>query len=168
VRTIVATVMLAGLMCCTGCMSVAKRGLAEVQGARCEIYPIKSVPSGTAQSASAITVAPVESDGTGGAEFRTALQAGLTKAVAKEKPTGGSGAPLTLKAVVRFYEGKGASKLTGGMAFAITRIELIDEQKNVIAKADTLASTKAMRTGEDDLAAAMGKEILEWILKGKK
>lgn len=163
-KTIVTTVALASLMCCTGCMTVAKRGLAEVRGAKCELYPLRNVPAGAAPSA--IKIGSVESDGAGASEFRAALQAGLTKAAAKEK--GGSGAPLTVRAVVRFYEGKGASKLTGGMAFAIARIEVRDEQGSTVATADALASTEAIRTSGEDLAEAMGKEIIEWIRKGKK
>jgi len=157
----------AGLACCTGCIgAVAGRGLAEVRGASAEIYPLKAIPAGAARSASQIKIAPVEADGASASEFRAPLQAGLHAALAKAKTPSGSGGALTIRSIVRFYEGKGASKLVGGMALAIARIEVVDREGTVIGKADALASTKALRTGEEDLAEAMAKEIIEWVTQG--
>jgi hypothetical protein len=168
-RNVVAVLSVAALTLCTGCASmVVKRGLAEVRGAKAELYPLKTIPASVSRSASAIRVGTVESDGAGAAEFRSALQMGLTKAIEKAKVSSGSGSPLTIRAVVRFYEGKGASKLMGGTAFGIARVEVLDEQNNVIGKADALASTEALRTSGEALAEAMGKEIIEWVTRGRK
>jgi hypothetical protein len=168
-RNAVAVLSIAAITFCTGCAGmVVKRGIAEVRGAKAEVYPLKAVPTSVAQSASAIKVGTVESDGAGAAEFRSALQMGLTRAIEKAKAPSGSGTPLTIRAVVRFYEGKGASKLMGGTAFGIARVEVLDDQNNVIGKADALASTEALRTSGEALAEAMGKEIIEWVTRGKK
>ncbi len=171
-RGLVATVSVLGLVCCSGCMStVARRGLAEVRGASGDVYPIQAFSPATAKGASTLKIGQVQIDGSGAAEFRTALQTQLNKqlaaAIADRKITPGSGEPLTINSTVRFYSSKGGSKLIGGMAFVIVRVEIVDKDGKVVGKADALASTQALRTGTEDLAKELGKKVIAWAGTGK-
>ena len=169
-RNLLATLSVLSLVCCTGCMTAAKQGLAEVKGASADIYPTKMLSPGKAQAASARTFTVV-SDGTGAERIRGALQTALNKRAAELKSKGklpaGGGGPLTVKATVRFFTAKGAGKLLGGMSFAIVRVDVLDQSGAPVAQADCLSSTKAMRTGTQDLANALAEKIIEWISTGK-
>ena len=169
-RHLFATLSVLSLVCCTGCYSAAKRGLAEVKGASADIYPTRVLAPSRAKAASARTFT-VLSDGTGGAEFRAALQTALNRRAAELKskgklPTGG-GSSLKVKATVRFFTAKGVSKLLGGMSFAIVRVDVLDQSGAPLGQADCLSSTKAMRTGTQDLANALAKKIIDWVSEGK-
>ncbi len=170
-RNLVVTMSVLGLAWCSGCTSVAKRGLAEVRGASASIHSVQSLSPGTAKAASSHKIAPVAMDGSGAGEFRAALQKALTTKFAEARSKGdikaGSGGPLTIKTTVRFYSAKGAGKLMGGMAFAIVRVDVTDAKGQVVGKADALSSTKALRTGAEDLANAVAEKIIAWASSGK-
>lgn len=171
-RKLVAAMSVCCLVCCSGCFTVAKRGLAEARGASSKVFPLKPLSPGTAKAASRHQVAPVQADGVGAAEIRSALQQAYQKKYAELKKDGkikpGSGEALTIKTTVRFYSTKGAGKLIGGMAFVVARIEVVNASGAVVATADALSTTKALRTGTEDLANSMAEEVLEWVSTGKK
>jgi len=170
-RNLIAAVSALGLVCSVGCSSVAKRGLAEVRGASGKVFAIQALSPATAKGASVLKIGQVRIDGSGAADFRTALQTQLKKqlaaAIADKKITPGSGGPLTINSTVRFYSSKGGGKLIGGMAFVIVRVEIVDKGGKVVGKADALATTKALRTGTEDLAKELGKKVIEWAGTGK-
>ncbi len=170
-RKVLAGCVVLSLVACSGCMSVAKRGIAEVRGASSDVYPLKTLSPGTAKAASSHKIGTIVADGMGAPEFRNALATAFQKKYAELKKDGkikpGSGGTLTIKPTVRFYAGKGAGKLVGGMAFAVVRVEVTDQSGNVVGKADALCSTKALRTSGEDLAQSVAEKILEWVATGK-
>ncbi len=171
-RRLVAAVSVCSLVCCSGCFTAAKRGLAEVKGASSKVFPLQQLSPGTAKAASAHKIATVQADGVGASEIRAALQSAYQKKYAELKEDGkikpGSGDTLTIRTTVRFYSTKGAGKLIGGMAFVVARIEVANAGGNVVARADALSTTKALRTGTEDLANSMAEEVLEWVSTGKQ
>jgi hypothetical protein len=170
-RTLIATLSMLSLVCCSGCFTAAKRSLAEVEGASATLYPIHVLPPGTATGAGQPKVRTAMADGSGAPEFRAALQQALVEKMSQLSKAGkikfGGGAPLNVKPTVRFYASKGASKLLGGMSFAVIRVEAIDSGGKVVGKADVLATTKALRTGTRDLANAAAEKIIVWAATGQ-
>jgi hypothetical protein len=92
----------------------------------------------------------------------------LAQLMSEGKIKAGSGGPLTINTTVRFYSSKGAGKLLGGMAFAVVRADVMDQNGQIVAKADVLSSTKALRTGTEDLAKALANKTLDWVSTGKQ
>ncbi len=171
-RALIATLSAVGLAACVGCSptSVARRAVAEVRGASAQIHPIKPLSADTAKSASAPKIATVAPDGVGAAEFCSALRQALVRRLDELKSAGkieGSGGPLTVKTTVRFYSAKGVGKLLGSLAFAVVRVEVTDAKGQLVGKADGLSSTKAIRTGTQDLANALAEKILDWATTGR-
>ncbi|MBN1344003.1 MAG: hypothetical protein JXQ73_15065 [Phycisphaerae bacterium] len=169
-RSLVAVVTVMGMVCCTGCMTVAKQTLAEAKGASADVQALRVLSPGTAKSASSLKVGTISSDGAGAQMIRAPLQQALAKEIAQAKGKGkitGSGGALTINAVVRYVSSEGAGKLLGGMSFAIVRVDVTGADGQPAGSADVLASTKAMRSGMDDLANALAKKIVEWATTGK-
>jgi hypothetical protein len=169
-RGVVATLSVLGLILCSGCITAAKRGLAEAEGASATMHPLNPISAG-ALNASGYKIGTIGADGAGAPEFSGDLQKELNLELAKAKQEGkiktGTGEPLTINATVRFYTSKGMGKLIGGMSFAIARVDVMNSAGQLVGKGDVMAKTKALRTDTADLAKAMAKKIIEWATTGK-
>lgn len=153
----------------TGCFSAAKRGLAEMAGAKGELQVLGGLSPDNVANAAGVEVGRVDNDAGPNCppNFVGELKLALVEKLAEnaEKVVYGSGPKLQVNARVMYYRsGGGVKKLLGSMSLALARVELIDTGSGaVIGRANVAGSTKAVRSGPEDLADAIAKEVAEWL-----
>jgi len=153
----------------TGCFSAAKRGLAEMAGAKGELQVLGPLSPDDVANAGGVEVGRVEHDAGPNCppnfvnELKLALAEELTENA--EKVAYGGGPKLRVNARAVYYRGGGGvKKLLGSMSLALARVEVIDTGSGaVIGRANVAGSTKAVRSGPQDLAKAIAKEVAEWL-----
>jgi len=153
----------------TGCFTAAKRGLAEMAGAKGELQVLGPLSGDKVANAGGVEVGRVDQDA--GPEsppnFVNELKLALAEELAEnaEKVAYGGGSTLQVNARVVYYRsGGGVKKLLGSTSLALARVEVIDSGSGaVIGRANVAGSTKAVRSGPEDLAKAIAKEVAEWL-----
>ncbi|HUW81702.1 MAG TPA: hypothetical protein VMZ31_02755 [Phycisphaerae bacterium] len=166
-----ATCMLAAviLTTTTGCFTAAKRGLAEVAGAKGELQVLGPLSPDNVANAGGVQAGTVDNDAGPNCppNFVGELKLALIEELAEnaEKVAYGGGAKLQVNTRVLYYRGGGGmEKLLGSMSLALARIEVIDTGSGaVIGRSNVVGSTKAIRSSPEDLAKAIAKEVAEWL-----
>jgi hypothetical protein len=157
------------LMITTGCTTAIKQGMAEMTGAKGELQVLGSLSGDKVANAGGVEVGRVDHDA--GPEcppnFVSELKVALAEELAEnaEKVVYGGGSKLQVNARALYYRsGGGMKKLLGSMSLALARVEVIDTGSGtVIGRANVAGSTKAVRSGPEDLAEAIAKEVAEWL-----
>ena len=153
----------------TGCSMVARRGLAEMEGAKGELQVLGPLSPDNVANAGGVEVGAVNNDAGPNCppNFVGELKLALIEELAEnaEKVVYGGGPKLQVNARVVYYRsGGGMKKLLDSMSLALARIEVIDTgSRAVIGRANVAGSTKAIRSGPEDLAKAIAKEAAEWL-----
>ena len=148
---------------------VARRGLAEVAGAKGELQVLGPLSPDKVAEAGGVEVGRVDNDAGPNCppNFVSELKLALVEELAEnaEKVVYGGGATLQVNARVVYYRsGGGVKKLLGSTSLALARVEVIDSVSGaVIGRANVAGSTKAIRSGPADLAKAIAKEVAEWL-----
>jgi len=168
-RTTACVLATVALTSTTGCFTAAKRGLAEVAGAKGELQVLGPLSATKVADSGGVEVGMVENDA--GPEcppnFVGDLKLALVDELAEntEEVAYGGGPKLQVNARVLYYRsGGGVKRLLGSMSLALARIEVIDTgSRAVIGRANVAGSTKAVRSGPEDLAKAIAKEVAHWL-----
>ncbi len=153
----------------TGCFTAAKRGLAEMAGAKGEVQVLGPLSADRVANAGGVQVGRVDHDA--GPEcppnFINELKLALAEELAEnaEKVVYGGGPKLQVNARALYYRsGGGVKKLLGSTSLTLARVEVIDTGSGaVIGRANVAGSTKAVRSGPEDLAEAIAKEVADWL-----
>lgn len=168
-RTAMCVLAALTLTTATGCFTAAKRGLAEMEGAKGELQVFDPLSGDRVANAGGVEVGRVDHDAGPACppNFVSELKLALAEELAEsgEKVVYGGGAKLQVNARALYYRsGGGMKKLLGSMSLALARIEVIDSGSGaVIGRANVAGSTKAVRSGPEDLAKAIAKETAEWL-----
>jgi len=154
-----------------GATSLAKRGVQEIRGASGELVVLRELDAPAVLSASDIALGRIDNDAGPDcsaefiAQLREAFRMELGEASAKV--AAGTGPSLRVNARVLYYRGGSeVKKLLGSMTMSLARVEVVQSGgTRVVGRANVVGSTKAIRSGPEDLAQEMAKEVASWIKK---
>ncbi len=146
-------------MTCAGCspFSVAKQAGKELIGAQGKVLPIHSAGRSTYASFNSITLGQVTSDigRLCPARMTGELATAIRKQMAELKSRFPGGSPAaTVDFAVTYYDSGG---LISKHATVVTRAKLTDEANKAVSDLLVVSTSEAMRTGDRELADAIGK-----------
>jgi len=154
-----------------GCGTMAKRGVAELRGARGDLVVLRELDTAAVIGASDIALGRIDNEagpdcpGEFIAQVREAFQKELGQLSAKL--AAGTGPSLRVNGRVLYYRGGSeVKKLLGSMTMGLARVEVVRSGGGgLVGRANVVASSKALRSGPEALAKEMAKEVASWISK---
>jgi len=154
-----------------GCGTIAKRGVAEIRGAKGDLVVLRELDAAAVVSTSDIALGRIDNDAGPDcpAEFIAELCEALQKELATVSATvaAGTGPSLRVNPRILYYRGgTEVKKLLGSMTMSLARVEVVRSSgSGLVGRANVVASSKALRSGPEALAKEMANEVASWITK---
>lgn len=158
-----------GLICCSGCTTLAKRGFTEFRGAKGEVAVISDIPSHELLQYGSVQVEQIRSD-VGHLvppEFLGLLRSELQAELSTLYGLKAGGPPLQLRGQVIYYQsgGSGIGSLLGDEKMAIVHLWLLTPDGQEKAEFLAVANSEALRVGEKELADRVADGVQEYLAK---
>jgi hypothetical protein len=151
----------------SGCTTIAKRTLKELQGAHSKYVDVPGTVNGDFDAYDSVVIVPVRTElgELVSSEFIVALESALQHRLTEGEDAvfpGGSREFTIAPQVMWYHEPGGLSGLLGSDNLAVTLFELTDGDR-LLAKIQIVTKNASSREGIEEMAESMANELARWF-----